>query len=147
MIKIRYTVAAAVVTAALAIAGCSSSASSDGAAAVKSAAASLSASPQFQAAKDRLNANMRKDFHPTHPKKSLETVLTETFPGAHVRPILLYGVKTFKAADRKAGPARTAWENGVVLFALQQSAQGVSGQASIPGVTNSASPAAKPSHS
>jgi hypothetical protein len=130
---------------ALGAAGCSSVSNGSGAAAVKSAAASLSANPQFQAAKDRLNTNMRKDFHPTHPKKSLEAVLTETFPGAHIQPILLYGVKTFKAADRKAGPARTAWENGVVLFALQQSARGVSGQPSIPGVTGSASPNA--SHS
>jgi hypothetical protein len=68
-------------------------------------------------------------------------VLAETFPGADIKAIILYGVETFKPAARKAGQARTAWENGVVTYALQQSAQGVKGQPSVPGVTSSASPA------
>jgi hypothetical protein len=141
MIKIPVAAALCLAAAAL-IAGCGSASDSSGAAAARSAAASLSASPQFQADKDRLEANMRKDFHPAHPVKSAQAVLTETFPGANVQAIIVYGVRTFKPADHKAGPARTAWENSVVTYALQQGAQGVHGQPSIPGVTSSASPPA-----
>jgi hypothetical protein len=130
--------AAIVAVLAAGSAGCASSGSATDAA--RSAAASLSANPQFQTDKTRLEANMRKDFHPTHPVKSVQAVLTETFPGADIQSILVYGVKTFKPAARKAGQARTDWENGVVTYALQQSAQGVKGQPSIPGVTSSASP-------
>jgi hypothetical protein len=139
---IKMKTAGLCLAAALALAGCGSASSGSAADAARSAGASLTANPQFQADKVRLEANMRKDFHPTHPKKSMEAVLTETFPGADIKSIILYGVKTFKPAVRHAGQARTAWENGVVTYALQQSAQGVKGQPSIPGVTSSASPAA-----
>ncbi len=142
MIKIPTTVALCLAAASLA-AGCSSASQGSASSAVSSAAASLSANPQFQADKTRLEANMRKDFHPTHPVKSVEAVLTETFPGADIQSILVYGVKTFKPAARHAGQARTDWENGVITYALQQSATGTgTGQPSIPGVTSSASPAA-----
>jgi hypothetical protein len=141
---IKMKTAGFCLAAALALAGCSSASNSSAADAARSAGASLTANPQFQAAKTRLDANMRKDFHPTHPFKSVGDVLTETFPGADIKALIVYGIETFKPAARKAGQARTDWENGVVTYALQQSAQGVKGQPPIPGTTSSASP--KPSH-
>jgi hypothetical protein len=117
-------------------AGCSASSHGQAEQSVSAAVGSLTANPQFQADKVRLEANMRRGFHPAHPVASVKMVLAETFPGADLHAVLVYGVKTFKPADRKAGPARTAWENGVVLYVLNQTAQGAgSGQPTIPGVT------------
>lgn len=78
---------------------------------------------------------MRVGFHPTHPISSVKVVLAKTFPGADVQAILVYGVKTFHPAARHAGAARQEWESGVIKYALNQGAQGVHGQPSIPGVT------------
>ena len=143
----RTMLAAAGITAALALAGCASSSQGDASAAAKSAAASLSADPQFQAAKVRLDTNMRRDFHVTHPVTSVKAVLTETFPGADLQKIIVYSVQTFKPAARHPGQVRDAWESGVVTYALQQSAEGVgtgTAQPSIPGVTSPAASKSTP---
>ncbi len=136
----RNMLAAAGIIACLlvppALSGCSSSGSATDAA--RSAAASLSANPQFQKDKARLEANMRKDFHPTHPIASAKVVVAETFPGADAQKIVVFAVTSFKPGVRHAGAERQAWEAGVVQAALNQSAQGVSGQPSIPGVSSTA---------
>lgn len=141
----RTMLAGAAIAATLAIAGCASSSQGDASAAAKSAAASLSANPQFQAAKTRLDTNMRKDFHITHPITSVKAVLTETFPGADLQKIIVYSVQTFKPAARHAGQARDAWESGVVTYALQQSAQGIPSGAATPKIPGVTSPAASKS--
>jgi hypothetical protein len=143
--KPRSILAAAAVAAALALTGTACSSSGNASEAARSAAASLSANPQFQADKARLEQNMRKDFHPTHPIKSVKTVVAETFPGADVQKIVVFAVTSFKPAARHAGQARTDWENGVINYALQQGATGVHGQPSIPGVTTPSTTKTSPS--
>jgi hypothetical protein len=145
--RLAGLLAAAAVIAAFAT-GCTSSSSgtagahaSAAASAGRSAAAALTNSPCYTADKTRLEteltANFQKHFDPHHPITSTESAVRETFPHGDTAKIVDHAVTTFTLAAAHKGPARDAWIQGTVDFALTQGGQPVAspspGSASVPG--------------
>lgn len=140
-----FSALALAVIGVLAMAACShSSSSGQAAAAASSAMANPTVSADIALGEKNLTANMDKDFTAAHPVSSMEQALRATFPQGDLSNITTYAVHQLSPADYRKGPARTAWVQSVVLYALNSGATpGTSvspspGSANIPGTSQSA---------
>lgn len=128
----RYAGLAAGSVLALGLAACGPShpaATASASARAHAAASALATSPQYQADKAKLEAeltaNFKKSFNPAHPVKSAQAAIQLTFPNGDTHAIEAYAVKTFTPAvgtTHGPGSARDTWVNGVVVYALAQGA-------------------------
>lgn len=133
MKRTASTALAALVTAALILtaAACRGTASNAGAAAsasqrVGSALANPTVSSDLTAAEQQLLANLKSNFSPVHPVKSVEAAIKATYPQGSTTKIEAYAVKTFTLAvmhTHGPGSARDTWAQGVVAYAQAQGAQ------------------------
>lgn len=108
------------------------------AAAAGSAMADPTVSNDLNQAENQLLTNLKNNFDPAHPVKSVQAAIKATFPKGDTAKIESYAVQKFTLqviTTHGPGSARDTWAQEVYTYALDQGATPATGTATAPAST------------